>query len=74
MLTALYVVQIVIGIALITLVVLQGRSEGAGGVFGQAEGLSRTRRGVERTLFQLTIVFSVLFLVVAIITSLVAQR
>lgn len=74
MLTALYIVQIVIGIAIITLVVLQGRSEGAGGIFGQAEGLSRSRRGVDRTLFQLTIVFSVLFLVVAIITSLVAQR
>ena len=74
MLTALYIVQIVIGIALITLVVLQGRSEGAGGIFGQAEGLSRTRRGVERTLFQLTIVFSVLFLAVAIVTSLIAQR
>ncbi len=74
MLIALYIVQIVIGIALITLVVLQGRSEGAGGVFGQAEGLARTRRGVERTLFQLTIVFSVLFLVVAIVTSLIAQR
>ncbi|MFN8485603.1 MAG: preprotein translocase subunit SecG [Anaerolineae bacterium] len=74
MLTALYIVQIVIGIAIITLVVLQGRSEGAGGIFGQAEGLSRSRRGVDRTLFQLTIVFSVLFLVVAIITSLIAQR
>lgn len=74
MLIALYVVQIVIGIALITLVVLQGRSEGAGGIFGQAEGLSRTRRGVERTLFQLTIVFAALFLVAAIVTSLIAQR
>ena len=73
MLTALYIVQIVIGIAIITLVVLQGRSEGAGGMFGQGEGIARTRRGVERTIFNLTIGFVALFLLIAIITVIVQR-
>lgn len=71
MLTILYIAQILIAISVIALVMLQARSESAGGVFGQSDGIARTRRGVERTIFNLTIVFSVLFLFISLFTVIV---
>ena len=73
MLTFLYIAQILIAIGVIALVMLQARSEGAGGMFGQGDGIARTRRGVERTIFNLTIGFVALFLLIAIITVIVQR-
>ena len=73
MLTFLYIAQILIALGVIALVMLQARSEGAGGMFGQGEGIARTRRGVERTIFNLTIGFVALFLLIAIITVIVQR-
>ncbi|MCW5852064.1 MAG: preprotein translocase subunit SecG [Anaerolineae bacterium] len=73
MLTFLYVAQILIALGVIALVMLQARSEGAGGMFGQGDGIARTRRGVERTIFNLTIGFAALFLLIAIITVIVQR-
>lgn len=64
----LNIAQIVLSAALILVVMLQVRGGGLGGIFGQPDTVYRTRRGVERSLFQLTIVLAVLFIVVAIIT------
>ena len=64
----LYIAQIVLSVALILVVLLQVRGGGLGGIFGQADTVYRTRRGVEKTLFQLTIALVVLFIVVAMIT------
>ena len=66
--TALNVAQIVLSVALILAILLQIRGGGLGGIFGQADTVFRTRRGVERTLFQLTIVLVVLFIIVSVIT------
>jgi preprotein translocase subunit SecG len=44
----------------------QVRGGGLGGIFGQQDTVYRTRRGIERWLFQLTIVLVVLFVVVAL--------
>ena len=60
--------QIVLSIALILVVLLQVRGGGLGGIFGQPDSVYRTRRGVEKTLFQLTIALVILFIIVAIIT------
>ena len=62
------VAQIVLSIALILVVLLQVRGGGLGGIFGQTDSVYRTKRGVERTLFQLTIALVILFLIVSIIT------
>ncbi|MFC1987636.1 preprotein translocase subunit SecG [Chloroflexota bacterium] len=64
----LNVVQIVLSVALIIAVLLQVRGGGLGGIFGQADTVFRTRRGVEKTLFQLTIILVVLFIIVAIVS------
>ncbi len=64
----LNVVQIVLSVALILAILLQVRGGGLGGIFGQADTVFRTRRGVEKTLFQITIVLVFLFIIVAIIS------
>jgi len=66
--TYLNAAQIVLSAALILAILLQVRGGGLGGIFGQAESVFRTKRGVERTLFQLTIVLAVLFIVISIVT------
>ena len=66
--TYLSVAQIVLSIALILAVLFQVRGGGLGGIFGQPTTVFRTKRGVEKTLFQLTIVLVVLFIIVAIVT------
>ena len=64
----LSVAQIVLSVALILAILLQVRGGGLGGIFGQADTVFRTRRGAERTLFQLTIILVVLFIIISIIS------
>ena len=66
--TYLSVAQIILSIALILAVLFQVRGGGLGGIFGQPTSVFRTKRGVEKTLFQLTIVLVVLFVIVSILT------
>jgi preprotein translocase subunit SecG len=66
--TYLYIAQIVVALALIVIALLQVRGGGLGGIFGQADTVYRTKRGVEKTMFQLTIVLAVIFVVLAIIS------
>jgi len=66
--TYLNVAQIVLAISLILAILLQVRGGGLGGIFGQADTVFRTKRGVEKTLFQLTIVLVVLFVIVSIVS------
>jgi preprotein translocase subunit SecG len=57
-----------LSIALVVIVLFQVRGGGLGGIFGQQSGVYRTRRGVEKVLFRLTIVFVAVFLVVSVLT------
>jgi preprotein translocase subunit SecG len=61
------IAQIILSIALILAVLLQVRGGGLGGIFGQPDTVYRTKRGVEKTLFQLTIVLVALFVVISIV-------
>ena len=65
--TYLSVAQIILSVALIMAVMLQVKGGGLGGIFGQPDSVFRTKRGVEKTLFQLTIALVVLFLVVSVL-------
>ena len=53
--------QIVVGIALMISILLQARGTGLSGAFGGDNAVYRSRRGVERRLWQFTIVLTVLF-------------
>jgi preprotein translocase subunit SecG len=52
--------QIVISIVLIGVILLQTRNSGLGSSFG-GDSIYKTRRGLDRTLFQMTIALAVLF-------------
>lgn len=69
MLTSVYVAQILVSIALVAAVLFQLRGGGIGGIFGQADSVYRTRRGIESTLFKLTIVLITLLVVFAVLAA-----
>jgi preprotein translocase subunit SecG len=66
--TYMSIAQIVLSVALVLAILLQVKGGGMGGIFGQADSVYRTKRGIEKTLFQLTIVLAVLFVVVSIVS------
>ena len=66
--TYLNVAQIILAVALVLAVLLQIKGGGLGGIFGQADTVYRTKRGLEKTLFQLTIVVAALFIIIAIVS------
>jgi preprotein translocase subunit SecG len=72
-LPAIRIVQIILCIAVIVFILLQVRGAGLGSAFGgsSAGSVFKTRRGVERLIFNLTIVFVVLFALVSVISALV---
>lgn len=64
----IYVAQILVSVALTVVVLLQAKGSDVGGIFGggsTSQGSFRTRRGIEKTLFQMTIVLAVVFLVIS---------
>ena len=69
MTTYLYLAQIVVAIALTVLVLLQAKDAGLSSMFGGSDmGVYRTRRGVEKTMFNATIILGTLFLLIALLT------
>ncbi|MFL5778669.1 MAG: preprotein translocase subunit SecG [Chloroflexota bacterium] len=64
--------QILVSIALIVSILLQGRGTGLSGTFGGDSAVYRTRRGAERRLWQFTIVLLALFVVFSIASFLFA--
>ncbi|TET39876.1 MAG: preprotein translocase subunit SecG [Dehalococcoidia bacterium] len=71
--TFLSVAQILVSIAFILTILFQLHGGGIGGIFGQADSVYRTRRGMERTLFKLTIILCVTFVIFAILIANLAK-
>ena len=63
--TYLLVAQILVSAALTATVLFQLRGGGIGGIFGQADSVYRTRRGIESTLLKLTVILAVVLVVLA---------
>ena len=63
------IAQILVAVALIATILFQLHGGGLGGIFGQAESVYRTRRGIEKTLFKLTIALTVIFIVLAVLMT-----
>jgi len=60
------IAQILISVVLTVVILLQAKGSGIGTALGGGtSGSFRTRRGVEKTLFQLTIILAVVFLVIS---------
>jgi preprotein translocase subunit SecG len=73
MVTYLNIALIIISLLLILSVILQSKGAGLGGLTGADTGsIFTARRGVERTLFWITIVLSVIFFALVITLLLIA--
>jgi preprotein translocase subunit SecG len=62
--------QILLSIALMAAILLQARGTGLSGTFGGDSSVYRSRRGVERRLWQFTIVLLVLYIAFALVAFL----
>ena len=69
----LQIFELVLGILLISAILLKQRGSGLSGVFGGEGNIYRTKRGIEKILFQTTIVIAVLFFAVAFASMLIAR-
>lgn len=64
--------QIIVSIALMVSILLQARGTGLSGTFGGDSAVYRSRRGVERRLWQFTIVLTVLFVLFSLASFVLA--
>lgn len=66
---AFQIASIIMSVLLITLIMLQVRGGSLGSLMGDSGGggMARTRRGLEKTLFQVTVGLSITFLIICIL-------
>jgi preprotein translocase subunit SecG len=64
--------QILVSIGLIVAILLQARGTGLSGTFGGDSAVYRSRRGVERRLWQFTIVLLALFVIFSLASFVLA--
>ena len=64
--------QILVSIGLIAAILLQARGTGLSGTFGGVSAVYRSRRGVERRLWQFTILLLVLFVLFSLVSFIFA--
>ncbi len=70
--TAVDLVMVIISVVLIFVILLQTKGSSFSGAFGgDTSSIYKTRRGVEKTLFQFTIGIAVAFVLLAIVSSMV---
>ena len=60
--------QILVSIGLVIAILLQARGAGLSSAFGGDSSVYRSRRGIEKTLFQFTIALGVLFVIFSMAT------
>jgi preprotein translocase subunit SecG len=60
--------QIIVSIALIASILMQARGTGLSGTFGGDSAVYRSRRGIERRLWQFTVLLLVLFVLFAVVS------
>ena len=66
--TLLNIAQIVVSVTLVIVILAQVRGQGTG-LFGAAESSFRTRRGLEKALFQFTIFLVAVFIIISIVSA-----
>ena len=72
MTTYLNLAQIIIAVALTLVIMLQTKGAALGGVFGKSDSaVYKTRRGIEKTIFNVTIGLSFVFFVMAMVNVMV---
>lgn len=69
----LNIIQIIISIALIASILMQQRGTSLGSTFGGSNAIYRSKRGVEKFLFNATIVLAVLFVLSSVANLLLKE-
>lgn len=70
--TFMMIAMNIVAIALISVVIIQGQTgAGLGAVFGGSD-IYRTRRGIEKTLWQLTFILTGVFLLLCLVTVMIS--
>lgn len=67
------IIQIIVSFLLIGAILLQGKGVGLSSIFGGESSVFRTKRGIEKTLFIITIVLAILFLGLGLINILISR-
>ena len=65
--------QILLSVLLIVIILMQTRTSGLGSTFGSDSAVFRTRRGLEKTLFEVTLVLATLFILLSIANVIAAR-
>lgn len=65
------VIQIVLGVLLVLVIIIQQKGSGLGSAFGADLGFYRTKRGAEKLLFYTTIILSTAFIISSLIGLLI---
>lgn len=60
-------IQIILGILLIVVIIIQQKGSGLGSAFGADLGFYRTKRGAEKLLFYATIVLATAFIISSLV-------
>ena len=61
------IITLIISIVVIALIFLSGRGSGLGSAWGGGGESFQTRRGVEKLLLNLTVIFVIVFLIISVI-------
>ena len=64
--TILILGQMAVSVALMASILLQARGAGLGAAFGGDSSVFRSRRGIEKRLFQFTVVLTLLFVLFSV--------
>lgn len=67
-----YAISAIAGAIMVVMILLQQQSSGLGGAFGGSSTSFRSKRGAEKTVFNLTIVTAVIF-VLALVLGLLSK-
>lgn len=65
--SAISLIQIILGVLLVLVIIIQQKGSGMGSAFGMDMGFYRTKRGAEKLLFYATVILSVAFIVSSLI-------
>jgi preprotein translocase subunit SecG len=72
--TYIDIALIIISVSLIASIILQNKGVGLGGLTGSdSGGVFTARRGIEKTLFWITIILCILFVVMTIVAVIVSK-
>ena len=66
--------QVIVSVALMAAILLQARGAGLSSTFGGDSSVYRSRRGIEKRLFQFTIVLAVVFVIFSLATFVLSNQ